>query len=308
MGAHKNPDLSSLAPVNHDIIGRKVNFDFSKEIEKYWAGDILLTRLFDSLQIGFPDGEKMFIQSVRYYRDLIKDPALLHDVKQFTFQEAQHGMEHMRYNELLKEQGIDAESMLSMFNWVITGFQKRFPKKFQLAVTVAAEHFTATLAEDFLENDLDVFSDADEVMKAFYTWHGIEEVEHKAVAWEVYDKVAGGGYFTRISAFGFLLLFSPMLIGAIAYMLYVDNKLLDIRVYRRGLHRIFINPGFGLRILPKVGAYFKPTFKPWETGYPKIFHEWKSKYALDNDPMEALASISAGNTNSVSEINEFKSA
>lgn len=289
MGTHNNPDLSRLSPMNHDIVGRKVNFDFSKGIEKYWAGDILLTRLFDSLQIGFPDGEKMFIQSVRYYRDLIQDPALLHDVKQFTFQEAQHGMEHMRYNELLKEQGIDADTMLSIFKGFITFFQKRFPKKFQLAVTVAAEHFTATLAEDFLDNELDVFADADEVMKAFYTWHGMEEVEHKAVAWEVYNSVAGGGYFTRISALGFLLLFTPMLIAAIGYMLYVDGKLLDIGVYRKGLHKILINPGFGIRIIPKIASYFRPGFEPWETGYPKIFQEWKKKYAENNDPMEALS-------------------
>lgn len=63
------PLKSSVQPVVRS------NLDFKlSEIPRYWfGGDPFLTRMFDALSLTFPDGERYFIQSVRLFRDQIKD-------------------------------------------------------------------------------------------------------------------------------------------------------------------------------------------------------------------------------------------
>ena len=77
-----------------DIVVRK-DLDFGimdEDIPKYWMnGDAFKTRVIDGVQMSFPDGERYFISSVRNFKDKISDPELLQAVKDFSFQEGQHG-------------------------------------------------------------------------------------------------------------------------------------------------------------------------------------------------------------------------
>src|SRR5262249_17194143 len=62
------------------------------------------------------------------------------------------------------------------------------PPVLRLAVTVACEHFTAILAEEALaDGALDL---ADEPLRHLLAWHAVEELEHKAVAFDVLQRVA----------------------------------------------------------------------------------------------------------------------
>jgi predicted metal-dependent hydrolase len=58
----------------------------------------------------------------------------------------------------------------------------------RLAVTVALEHFTAILAEDALTAD--GLAHADPEIRRLLEWHAVEELEHKAVAFDVLKEVA----------------------------------------------------------------------------------------------------------------------
>ena len=84
-----------------NIQPRKPRFDLS-DVPVFWNdGDPVLTRFFDALSIHFPDGERFFIQSVRNYQDLVTDPKLREDIKNFFRQEAQHGIVHDQYNAVM---------------------------------------------------------------------------------------------------------------------------------------------------------------------------------------------------------------
>ena len=52
-------------PEGHTIIPRKGIFPFSPNIPRNWQGEMATTRFFDLIQLGFPDGERMFINSIR---------------------------------------------------------------------------------------------------------------------------------------------------------------------------------------------------------------------------------------------------
>ncbi|MEG0566784.1 MAG: NAD(P)-dependent oxidoreductase, partial [Hungatella sp.] len=56
-----------------------------------------------------------------------------------------------------------------------------------LTATTALEHFTATIASQLLVNNHIQELMSDETMKTMWLWHAIEENEHKAVAYDVFE-------------------------------------------------------------------------------------------------------------------------
>lgn len=58
----------------------------------------------------------------------------------------------------------------------------------QLAITCAFEHFTALLGGYILRHP-EVLSTLDDDAAKLWIWHAIEEIEHRAVAFEVYQHV-----------------------------------------------------------------------------------------------------------------------
>ncbi len=62
------------------------------------------------------------------------------------------------------------------------------PPKVQLAITCAFEHFTALLGGYILRHP-EVLSTLDDDAAKLWIWHAIEEIEHRAVAFEVYQHV-----------------------------------------------------------------------------------------------------------------------
>lgn len=127
------------------------NLDFKlDDIPRFWfGGDAFKTRMFDALSLTFPDGERYFIESVRLFRDKITDPDLKKRVADFIRQEAQHGIAHDKMNHLMIKQGMPVEQftkrLRTMFRFELT---KRSPQ-YNIAMTAAAEHLTALMAETF---------------------------------------------------------------------------------------------------------------------------------------------------------------
>ena len=282
-------------PEGHTIIPRKGIFPFSPNIPRNWQGEMATTRFFDLIQLGFPDGERMFINSIRNYKNVVEalgDPDLSQRVKDFNYQEGQHGLAHTEYTELLSLQGIRIDRIMAVVKPIIEEFQKVAPHKFQLAATVAAEHVTATLAEGLIENDFGIFDDdCDPVMGAFYAWHAIEEIEHKSVAWEVYDRAAEGDYLTRCAALLLLLSFLVVILGAAVPALLVYDGKFNRKEIPKGYKRFLGKKGFVRKRFSDIIRFISPDFFPWDNGVPKYFQEWKEAYDETSDPIHAYQTI-----------------
>ena len=65
--------------------------------------------------------------------------------------------------------------------------KKLFSPLTQLAVTACLEHFTAGLASILLETKAgrDALQRMGEPYRSLWTWHALEELEHKSVAFDV---------------------------------------------------------------------------------------------------------------------------
>jgi hypothetical protein len=250
---------------------------FDGELPRFWlGGDPFKTRFFDAMSLTFPDGERYFISSVRHYRDQIKDPALAAQVKDFIYQEGQHGMVHTQFNDRLRAQGIAVDKILDFARGKIAGFQRDFSPAFNLGKTAGAEHMTAIMAHGFFE--IGLLRDADPRMRAMYAWHAVEEIEHKAVAFDVYQKVARGGYWTRaLSMLHTSLSFSLHVLLIMRYMLKVDGKG-GWRAWLKGLWWLYGPGGLYLRLMPHYLAYFLPNFHPWKYGQMETYRVWLDAY------------------------------
>lgn len=169
---------------------RKMDFPFADaDVPRWWLyGNPVLSHMANGLNLLFPPGERFFIRSVKHYLDQIDDPELVTRVKGFFGQEGRHGHEHERANRILERQGFDVRRFLDLYEKVAFGFiEPRFPPILRLSTTVALEHFTASLAKNALT---DGFLDgAHPVMAQLLRWHAAEEIEHKAVAFDVLKAV-----------------------------------------------------------------------------------------------------------------------
>lgn len=272
------------APIRH----RRTTFDFSNVPAHWLGGDPFMSRLIDALSINFPDGERFFMDSVRNYEKLVTDPKLREDIRLFVRQEAQHGFVHEQFNAMMEAQGLKAGSIVRALQNEMKLAQKYLPKKFQLAITAAAEHLTATLGEGLLELMPEILADAHPEMRAMYAWHAVEEVEHKAVAFDVYQDVAHGDYFTRAAAMiAFTLYLHYKVARIMRHMLRTDGVRVFPRVLGGGLWKLYGPGGIVTTAAPRYLLWFKPGFHPWDTRLPKRAATWMADYEMHQDPHQA---------------------
>ncbi|MFZ5757058.1 MAG: metal-dependent hydrolase [Pseudomonadota bacterium] len=276
----------AAAPLRH----RRTKFDFS-DVPVHWAnGDAFFTRFIDALSINFPDGERFFMDAVRNYEAQVTDPKLLEDIRIFVRQEAQHGHAHEQFNDMIQSQGVRADRVVKILKKQKAWAQRKISRKFQLALTAAAEHFTSTLGEGLLELAPERLQTAHPEMRGLYFWHAVEEVEHKAVAYDTYCSAAGGGYATRAAAMVLFTLWLHIKIAQImTHMFRVDGIAGDRRMILRGILDLYGPRGFLTKLVPRYLAWFKPGFHPFDTRLPPLAKAWMAEYEKHQDPKRAAA-------------------
>lgn len=205
----KTPESKPVArtPDNVAIKPQRMGFEFGEQVPRYWLdNNYTLSHTMNALSVLFPQGEQFFVDSVRYYQDQIKDSKLKKEVRGFIGQEAMHSLEHKAMNQHVREQGMPVEELEEHLE-VVLDLTRKLPKRHQLAITCALEHMTAMMADMLLARD-DVRDDMHETMRPLWVWHAIEETEHKAVTYDVFNQV-GGTYAERT----FYLAFSTAALG-----------------------------------------------------------------------------------------------
>lgn len=280
-----------------NIVVRK-DLDFgldADDIPRYWlGGNAFRTRLFDAVQSSFPDGERYFISAVRAFRDRITDPVQQQEVRDFMQQEGQHGLVHTRYNDRLRRQGINIDGFTRHARAMGDGRLRRYSAEYNVALTAALEHFTAMMADLFFA-EKETLAGADPHVRAMFAWHAIEEMEHKAVAFDVMQKVAKVGYLTRITAmthatcsFTLFTVVSPW------FMLGMDgmSRRERLKLYRENLSWL-LGPRKGIigRLLPMIASYYRPGFHPNDLPSVHNYPTWIRAYTETGDTLAAAEAM-----------------
>ena len=267
------------------------NLDFKlADVPRYWfAGDPFLTRMFDALSLTFPDGERYFIQSVRLFRDQIQDPDLKQRVADFIRQEAQHGIAHDKMNQVMKDQGMPVDQFIQRLNKVFKFELKYRSPQYNIAMTAAAEHLTALMAETFY-GEKETLKDAHPYVRALFAWHAIEEMEHRDVAFDVMQQVGNVPEVTRKMA---LVLTTGLMFGFTLYranvMLKRDgfNRTQRLKMNVRGLQWLFGKQGKLRKMQSQYRDWFKPDFHPSQHPIIAQYDVWLETLAQTGDPIQA---------------------
>ncbi|MEZ0367254.1 metal-dependent hydrolase [Mycobacterium sp. pUA109] len=260
---------------------RRIRFRFTEDgaDDKYFIdGDMVFSHFIAGLSAIFPPGEESFIRSVRRFADQITDPVLKKRVAGFIGQEAVHGQEHRRLNERLVELGYPiawADSPKAEARRL--KFEKRLSPRVHLAMTAAAEHYTAVLAERTLTNEYLRSLARTTETRHLFDWHAFEELEHKSVAFDVYRAV-GGTEWTRIVVMGFALTLTvPALILALTVALARDPvaRRHPIRVVRQA-YALFTGPVFE-GLMSELAKYMRRGFHPDDIDTRALLETWREE-------------------------------
>jgi predicted metal-dependent hydrolase len=264
-------------PNNLQMSSRDLHFD-DPQTPRWWLnGDPVATAFFNALSASFPIGERYFIDAVKRFRDV--DNAQLRDqIAVFITQESLHTREHLAFNRIATDAGYDFGRLDIMLKRRFAWARSRSPIE-QLASTIALEHFTAILAHALLTDSSD-FDGAPETVRRLWTWHAIEEIEHKAVAFDTfvcatraYSRFGRWFLRTRVMAVSTLLFLHEILFGVAES--FRQDKINTPRTWLRFLRYLFVSPGLFRRVSRPYLSYFRPGFHPWAVDDRALIKEFE---------------------------------
>jgi predicted metal-dependent hydrolase len=235
---------ASRMPEGMTLEVRNIEFDLNKQLSKDWLdNDPFKTAFFNALSMSFPAGERFFIDSVRHFRDKVKDPKLKQEISRFIGQEAMHSREHKKYNQMLCEaRGYSQRTMEGRTEAAVRLGEKKLSREGQLAMTCGVEHLTAILADKIL------------------TGWMLSNVEPKTRKRTL-----------RIFTVNFLL----DLLANTTYMLRKDKKLWKWSTLKSGLNFLFAKGGVLREMRSDYLMYFDSGFHPWDDDNRDLLERWQ---------------------------------
>jgi predicted metal-dependent hydrolase len=124
-------------------------------------------------------------------------------------QEAVHARAHSTVYDHLKAHGLDASREQRRIDFLfrillsdrpippLRWIPERRWLHFRLGVIAGVEHYTAVMGDWLMNAEALDEADADPVILDLFRWHGAEEVEHRSVAFDVYQHL-NGNYPRRV--------------------------------------------------------------------------------------------------------------
>ncbi|WP_245819786.1 metal-dependent hydrolase [Rhodococcoides yunnanense] len=170
---------------------RNVSFDWSSLPLHYVDDDPLATHLVNVMHLLLPEGEEWFVRTFKEALPLIHDDRLRDDVIGFIGQEAMHATAHTQVLDSLTAHGIDVKPYVEQMQFLFGRALGNRPGHGRnslverVALIAAVEHLTAFLGDWVLNARALDTVEVDPTMLDLLRWHGAEEVEHRAVAFEV---------------------------------------------------------------------------------------------------------------------------
>jgi hypothetical protein len=268
-------------PADVAVIPRDVHFRTGSAWGTAWlGGDPVATAVFNALSLTFPDGERLFIDSVRAFRGQLSGK-LADEVRAFIAQEAIHSREHAALNAGLDRSHYPVERIETLVRRRIAFLRRLGPMR-MLGVTIALEHFTAMLA-DMFDSDPQLWDGTPEEMLRLWRWHAMEETEHKAVAFDVFtavtqDWTAARRYRFRARVMALVSVHFTLDVIRFAGALLEADGTGRWRARWQVARFLFGEPGLFRKIGARYRDWYRPTFHPWDHDNRAKLAEWRQQF------------------------------
>ncbi len=277
--------MTAVTPTDLTITPRDLKIDREARNARWWhGGDPIATAYFNALSAAFPQGETFFIETVRRFRDQT-DQGLQEQIAAFIRQESMHTREHVVFNRLIRNAGYDTSAMDAETRRRIDLARSR-PPIVQLAITAALEHFTAIMAHSLLTEAKPMPGAPAEVLR-LWQWHAIEEIEHKAVAYDTF--LAASKHMSSFRRWAVRC----HVMGLIGLQFWYANfqrmadffrqdQMNNTRTWLRVAKYLLISPGMMRRIFLPYLSFFRPGFHPWRQDDRKLIGEVERTLAISD--------------------------
>ena len=264
-------------PANVALHARDVAFDWTGLPLAWIPGEVFASHVINVLHLLLPEGERWFVKVFSEALPLIEDEQLREDVIGFIGQEGVHASSHQGVLDYFDEHGLDTREYVAqiaaLFQRILgdRGLEGRAKEEWlvmRVAFVAAIEHLTAVLGNWVLNTPGLDAAGADETMLDLLRWHGAEEVEHRSVAYDVFQHL-DGRYHRRLLAY---TIGGPALvwlwIEGVKYLMANDAVNNPPKPRFRDLltsARKGITPGYGLLIGSSL-KFFSPFYHPSREG------------------------------------------
>ena len=260
------------------ITVRKLQFNPKAIRRHYFANSPVMSHMLTALSSTFPIGEQFFVHSVRNVREKVQDEKLQAQITAFIGQEAMHSKAHAEFNDAWRSDDYHLDRFQA---WLArkNEYVKNLHPKIQLAITCAFEHFTALLGGYILRHP-EVLATLDDDAVKLWVWHAIEEIEHRAVAFDVYQAVYGDDKIRRMIMRSVTTGFASLTFYS-ATRLFLQDKAKSLPKVGGNVFGLYLLGKMFIQLLPEYLSYFKADFHPSEIDYTKIVNYWKERLAED---------------------------
>ena len=270
--------MTSTTPKGLEIRPRQPDFGLPTPMLRHWhGGDAFKTHFFDAMSVLFPDGERFFIDSVRLFRERVDDPLLKEQIRGFIGQEGHHSREHALYSERLRALGYDVDYLERGLKRRLAFVQKYLSPELQLAATTSVEHLTAIMADALLSR-APWLAGADPAMARLWRWHALEESEHKAVAFDVYQQVCASPWLRRRAMLQSTFFFTRDVTKGLVHMLKRDGLLWKWRIWRDGLRWMWGKDGLFRPLVKVYLDFYRRDFHPWQHDNQALIARYREEF------------------------------
>ena len=262
-----------------EVRTRRIGFAYPPaSLDRHYVnGDLIMSHVVAVLSAMFPEGEDFFVRAVRAHAGEITDPQLKAQVAGFIGQEVTHGREHRALNERLQQMGYPTRRV---DKWVRIGLARNerwFPPKVQLAMTAALEHYTAALAETLLTDERAQALLGETEVRSMLLWHALEESEHKAVAFDVFQTVVGSEK-VRIRSMRFTTVaFLVNVVFHTVLSMLADRATYNPRRLGKSLAELRHSPFLSRDVVRRIRAYNKVGFHPDDNDNTELLETWRTR-------------------------------
>jgi predicted metal-dependent hydrolase len=266
--------------LHNTITVRQTQFKPEK-IKAHYTESTLMSHFLTALSMTFPQGERFFVETVRNVRDQIHDEQLQKDISGFIGQEAHHARAHEQFNQLVQSSEYHLKKFEKAYEQEMIRLRTLSQRR-QLAATVALEHFTAMMAGYMLQYPNVMFKGLSENMKNLWLWHAVEEIEHKHVAFDVYQQVFANLAQRRRSMRTITVGFITSTIVMTSHLAWQDRKntLYSPAQLLKNAQTLLGLTQMTWRLLPDYLAFYKASFHPSEIDQQDLLT--KAKVLLAN--------------------------
>ena len=212
--------------VRHQLKARRVQFNLDNTPLHWLPGDPFATHMINGIHLLLPPGELWFCRLFNKALPYVTDTQLRADVEGFIRQEAVHSRVHTRAGEYLVRHGINTNEVQAaadhLFGHMLgdTPFgmpllKNRLLEKQWLIVRIgliaAVEHFTGMLGQWAMDSKS--WDRGDPVMADLFRWHLAEEVEHRSVAFDLYEHLCKTQFGFYLSRQALMAIVFPLFLG-----------------------------------------------------------------------------------------------